>query len=179
MPEKKLGIEITGTTSGRFIPFTQLDPSSIECRLLLRALEVRRNAYAPVTDICVGSAIESSNGNVFIGCNVENATLSQTIHAEENAIGTMIANGDKKPVRIAIAVAKRDVAFNTKDEAPTPESLTLDDFPPTCPQCLQIIWQHCQDDRDVELISITPDGGVYMTTMGTALTMPFRDKFLS
>ena len=55
MAKKKLGIEITGTTSGSFIPFTQLDPSSIERRLLLRALEVRKNAYAPVTDICVGT----------------------------------------------------------------------------------------------------------------------------
>jgi cytidine deaminase len=121
----------------------------------------------------VGAAIETSR-DIHLGCNVENDTLSQTIHAEENAIGTMIANGDRKPLRIAIAVAREGVTFDTEHTTPTPDPLTFSDFPPTCPQCLQIIWQHCQGDRDVELISITPDGGVYITTMGTALTMPFQ-----
>ena len=161
---------------GWFVPFTEIPYGTygIYRRLIMKAIAVRENAYAPVTDICVGSAIESITGNIYVGCNVEADTLSQTIHAEQNAIGAMIAGGDYKPLRVAIAVARRGTAFDIEHTAPVPVNLSLKDFPPTCGHCLQIILQHCQKDPNVELISVTPEGGVYITTMGAALPMPFQ-----
>ncbi|MBU0613139.1 hypothetical protein KKB10_03925 [Patescibacteria group bacterium] len=177
MKTEKKGIPITGEITGWFIPFTDLDANCIERVLIMKAIAVRENAYAPVTGVHVGAAIEAEGGNQYIGCNVENDTLSQTIHAEENAIGGMIAAGDKRPIRVAIAVARKGVVFDTTTTVAIPESLTFRDFPPTCPQCLQIISQHCKDgegkyDPTVELISITPEGGVFIFPISTALTMP-------
>ncbi|MBT4879445.1 MAG: cytidine deaminase [Alphaproteobacteria bacterium] len=61
--------------------------SEIEQKSLIEASEtVAKNAYAPHSRFHVGAAILSENGNIYTGCNVENASYGLTVCGERNAI---------------------------------------------------------------------------------------------
>jgi len=166
-------VPIQGADDSWYIPYTGLDPEDIRRKLIDLAVSVRLNAYAPYSGILVGATIHSAEGGIYTGCNCETVTLTQTLHAEDNARGSMIAEGDRKIVQVAVAVAPHGEHFDLERTPPMPESLTIRDFPPSCGQCLQIILEHTGNDPEVELIFVTTDGGVYTTTMATALPMPF------
>ena len=71
--------------------------------LLEAARTVREQAYCPYSEFRVGAALIDDNGNVHVGCNVENAAYSQVSCAEAGAISAMVAAGGKRIVRIAVA----------------------------------------------------------------------------
>ena len=77
-----------------------------EIELISRASKVRENAYAPFSNFLVGAALLTRDGEVFVGCNVENSSYGLTICAERNAIGAMVATGKREIESIAI-VANR------------------------------------------------------------------------
>jgi len=79
-----------------------LDQKQID-NLIQRALAARQNAYAPYSKFKVGSAILTSASEVYVGCNVENASYSLCLCAERAAICTAVAAGDKQIVAVAVA----------------------------------------------------------------------------
>ena len=72
-------------------------------QLIQAALEVRELAYAPYSNFLVGAALLTGDGNVFVGCNVENASYGLAICAERNAITTAVAAGKQDFVAVAVA----------------------------------------------------------------------------
>jgi cytidine deaminase len=70
--------------------------------LLRAASRVRENAYAPYSGYRVGAAILTANGSIVVGCNVENASFGLTVCAERNAIGQMVASGERAMSAIVI-----------------------------------------------------------------------------
>lgn len=58
---------------------------SWQCELITRALEGRACAYAPYSKFRVGAAVQCRNGDIYGGCNVENA-MYEGAHAEEVAL---------------------------------------------------------------------------------------------
>ena len=60
-------------------------------------------AYVPYSHFPVGAALECSDGTVFTGCNVENASYPAGICAERNAISHAVAEGHRDFRRIVIA----------------------------------------------------------------------------
>jgi cytidine deaminase len=76
--------------------------------LLDRAREAADAAYAPYSEYAVGAALRTADGTVYTGCNVENANYSNSLHAEEVALGSAIRDGHREFDRIAVSSAARD-----------------------------------------------------------------------
>jgi cytidine deaminase len=73
-------------------------------RLLLSARKAMKNAYAPYSKFRVGAAILTSTGDIFAGCNVENASYGMTNCAERTAIFAAVAQLGPKIEIHAVAV---------------------------------------------------------------------------
>ena len=70
--------------------------------LMNKAKDASKNSYSPYSKFAVGACLLTENGNIYSGCNFENSSFGLTICAERNAVGTAIANGEKKIKAIAI-----------------------------------------------------------------------------
>jgi cytidine deaminase len=76
--------------------------------LLERARTAYRAAYVPYSEYAVGSALETADGTIYTGCNVEIANYSNSLHAEEVALGSAVRDGHREFDRIAVSSSKRD-----------------------------------------------------------------------
>jgi len=70
--------------------------------LLAAAWAVRRNARI-LGDTAVGAAVLATSRSIYVGCNVEHQFRSHDVHAEVNALSSMIAGGDSRAVAVAVA----------------------------------------------------------------------------
>ncbi|HWE51224.1 MAG TPA: cytidine deaminase [Bryobacteraceae bacterium] len=125
-------------------------------RLIEAALAARENAHAPFSKFRVGAAVEDAVGNIFTGCNVENATYGLTICAERVAIFKAISEGARSFKRVAVAADT--------------EELT-----PPCGACRQILWEFC---GDVEIVLANPRGKTETLRLGTLFPRAFDASFL-
>jgi cytidine deaminase len=71
--------------------------------LIQTAQTARRNAYAPYSKYQVGAALLTQSGQVFTGCNVENAVYPLVTCAERTAVVKAISEGQREFVAIAVA----------------------------------------------------------------------------
>ena len=65
----------------------------IRQRLLDAALDVQKKAYAPYSNYFVGAALLTSDGSIFAGCNIENASYPAGICAERTALVKAVSEG--------------------------------------------------------------------------------------
>ena len=120
------------------------------------ATEVRNRAHAPYSNFRVGAAVETDEGEIYTGCNVESASYGLTVCAERVAIWKGISEGVTKFGRIAVVVDT--------------EELT-----PPCGVCRQIIWEFC---GDVPVILSNLNGKSETIQMSELLPRAFDSKFL-
>ena len=82
---------------------TQLS-GSVRKKLHKAAKRVMKHAHAPYSNFHVGSAVLLTNGKMFVGCNVENASYGMTNCAERTAIFSAVAELGPKIEIAAVAV---------------------------------------------------------------------------
>lgn len=70
--------------------------------LIQRAVEIRRNAYAPYSHYAVGAAVLAASGEIYTGVNVENAAYPTSMCAERTAIFSAVTKGEKAFDAIAV-----------------------------------------------------------------------------
>ncbi len=74
----------------------------MENRLIQKAKQASRKAYCRYSKFRVGAAVLGGRGEIFSGCNVENASFGLTICAERNAVFQMAASGERKIAAVVI-----------------------------------------------------------------------------
>lgn len=132
---------------------------SDEDRLLFDAAEkARARAYAPYSGFSVGAAILADDGNIYAGCNVENAAYPVGNCAEPSAIAAMLAGGGKRIEKIFVT-------------GPGANPVT------PCGGCRQRIREFA--DPDTPIICLGVEGEPLFTTLGELLPHSFGPEFLN
>ncbi len=120
--------------------------------LIRAASETRPRAHAPYSGFRVGSALLTSNGEIFSGCNVENRSYGATVCAERVALASAVAAGDTTPVAIVVIT---------------------DTSPPSlpCGLCLQALSEFAAPELPVRLVN--PAGESRELRLDELLPHPF------
>ena len=105
------------------------------------AKEAMQHSYSPYSGYKVGAALLCSDGTVYQGCNIENASFTPTICAERTAIFKAISEGKRNFAAIAVCGGKDGVITGL--------------FPP-CGVCRQVMREFCTDDFIIYLVK--PEG---------------------
>ncbi len=79
--------------------------------LVKEAYEAKKNAYVPYSRFHVGAALLTKSGEVYRGCNIENAAYSPTNCAERTAFFKAVSEGEREFLAIAIAGDTGDYLF--------------------------------------------------------------------
>lgn len=70
--------------------------------LLRQAIEARANAYTPYSNYQVGAALLTKSGQVYKGCNIENAAYTPSVCAERTAVFKAVSEGEREFEAIAV-----------------------------------------------------------------------------
>ncbi|MBO5204208.1 MAG: cytidine deaminase [Clostridia bacterium] len=103
-------------------------------QLIEIAERARKNAYAPYSGFTVGAALLASDGRVFEGCNIENASYTPTCCAERVAIFKAVSEGCRDFRAIAVAGG---------------EGETLRDRCYPCGVCRQVMAEFCASEMKI------------------------------
>jgi len=125
-------------------------------RLVAAARAARENAVAGFSGFKVGAALETADGSIITGCNVENATYGLAVCAERVAMFKALSEGHRAFTSVAVVADTAD---------PTPP----------CGACRQILWEF-GGDLEVFLANLTEHKGTFR--MRDLLPLPFDARLL-
>jgi len=135
-----------------------MSKNNISKELFEQAKLAYNNAYAPYSKFHVGAALETSQGNVFAGCNVENASYGLTVCAERNAIAQAVISGEQ---------TFKSIVIYTEE----------DNLVPPCGACRQVIAEFFSLDSQVS--AVNGNGKVQTWTVSELLPHAFTPDFLN
>ncbi|MBL8860859.1 MAG: cytidine deaminase [Planctomycetes bacterium] len=137
-------------TVGRGTPAPRRSDSRDDA-LVAAAIGALRHAYSPYSKIQVGAALQASDGRVFTGCNVENASFGMTWCAERTAIVKAVSEGTREFVTLVIATN-------------LPRAIM------PCGACRQVLHEFAPDLR---IVVVGADGQRYATILSDILPEAF------
>jgi cytidine deaminase len=127
-----------------------------EPTLIDAAIDARSRAQARYSGFKVGAALETTDGSIVTGCNVENATYALTVCAERVALLKALSDGSTTFTRIVVVADTND---------PTPP----------CGPCRQLLWEYC---GDIDVILSNLERVTARLKLSTLLPMPFDGRLL-
>ena len=126
-------------------------------RLVTAARQARETAVAPYSKFKVGAALETADGTIITGCNIENASYGLTICAERVAMFKALSDGHRRFTRMVV------VADTAEPTSP-------------CGACRQVLWEFGRD-LEIVLANLTEVTGRHQ--MAELLPMAFDGRLLS
>lgn len=133
--------------------------NSLKNQLNEAALSALNNAHSPYSKKKIGASILLTNGRIFSGCNIENASYGGTVCAERVAIWKGISECSNREKITEVVVA------------------TLEDQPwPPCGFCRQVMAEFCTEETIVRLIN--PAGAEVTYKFIDLLPMAFKPGHL-
>lgn len=147
-------------------PCSYQDLDSLQKSLLDAAVAAAKRAYCPYSGYSVGAALRTTDGQVIIGANVENAAYGSTICAEQSAVVSANSQGFRSFTHIA--VIGRPVAGES-------EQVTA-----PCGACRQVLFEFSQlAGRDLDvIISNSNQSSIVLTTINELLPLGFGPESL-
>lgn len=109
-------------------------------KLIKKAIKILNFSYAPYSNFHVGAALLTSEGEIYTGCNIENAAYGPSNCAERTAIFKAVSEGKKEFEAIAVVGVK-----NGK----------IENFCPPCGVCRQVLAEFCKKDFEIVLAKST------------------------
>lgn len=111
-------------------------------KLIKKAIEMLNFSYVPYSNFHVGAALLTSEGEIYTGCNIENAAYGPSNCAERTAVFKAVSEGKKEFKAIAVVGGK-----NGK----------IEDFCPPCGVCRQVLAEFCKKDFEIILAKSTDE----------------------
>lgn len=133
----------------------EMEPSMRE--LFEAARATREKAHCPYSNYAVGAAVRTVSGELYTGCNVENASYPLGNCAEASALAAMVAAGERSAVEVVVVTS-----------GPTPGT--------PCGGCRQRIREFASPETVVH--AATADGTFVTMTMQQMLPMSFGPEDL-
>lgn len=121
--------------------------------LIEAAWAARKFAYCPYSHYAVGAAVLGEDGEVYTGCNMENASYGLTACAERNAVAAMVRAGCRQI---------REVVVVTKDGGSP------------CGACRQVLMEFAPIPEAVKVSLVAESGEVHQTNLADLLPGAFR-----
>ncbi|NLM41357.1 MAG: cytidine deaminase [Firmicutes bacterium] len=128
-----------------------------ERELMELAIQARERAYVPYSQFKVGAALLGADGQVYLGCNIENAAYGPTNCAERTAIFKAVSDGVRQFAALAV------VADTEEPVAP-------------CGVCRQVMAEFFDPDTPVYLGNLR--GDLHQTTLKELLPGAFTSRAL-
>ncbi|MDR7000061.1 cytidine deaminase [Neobacillus niacini] len=126
--------------------------------LIDQAIEARKKAYTPYSNFQVGAAILTKNNQVFLGCNIENASYGLTNCAERTAIFKAVSEGEKE-IEAIVVIGDTDGPISP------------------CGACRQVMAEFC--DENTKIILTNLKGEIEEITINELLPGFFSSKDLA
>ena len=120
------------------------------------AMEAMEHAYVPYSGYKVGAALLTKGGQVYCGCNIENASYTPTVCAERTAFFKAVFDGVREFEAIAVCGGKDG---------------NITGFFPPCGVCRQVMREFCNDDFLIHMIG--KDGEIMTKTLAEILPYSF------
>ena len=126
-------------------------------QLIDTAIHQLKYSYTPYSNFKVGAALLAKNGQVYTGCNIENASFTPTVCAERVAIFKAVSEGEREFSKIAVAGGKNG---------------EISSVCPPCGVCRQVLSEFC--GPDFEVLFVLGNGNCETHTLGELLPHSFK-----
>ncbi len=129
--------------------------------LLDEADKMRSFSHSPYSRFAVGAALLCTDGAVYGGCNIENASYGATVCAERTAVFKAVSEGHKDFAAIAITGG--------------PSAASADNPCPPCGICRQVLAEFCDPD-ELSVILRDAGGAPVSYTLSELLPLSFTEE---